>query len=166
MDAPKTHCKKKTCLISVVAVTLFLCAYSYLIHHKLLAADYAATSNIWRSKEEMAGLGVYWPIYHLLLAMVVTCWFGKTRACLASCGTESATTCCPVKSGGLCFGLKLGLIMGLGMGVAYLYLPIPFTLAVKWFLAGFVEGLGIGAILGMLCKDKACGTGACGTKAG
>jgi hypothetical protein len=56
--------------------------------------------------------------------------------------------------------------MGMGMGCAYFYMPIPMSLGIKWFATGLVEGLGIGAILGMFCKGsgKSCNATACDTE--
>ena len=164
MNAMKNSCSKKSWVISVIAVTVFLCLFSFVVHQKLLAADYAATISLWRSKEEMDALGMYWPIYHFLIAIVAVSWFRNVCACRACCTKQAMTACCSVKSSGLCFGLKLGLIMGLGMSCSYLYMPIPFELAVKWFFAGLVQGVGIGVLLGLLCKGSSCGAGACGAE--
>ena len=156
----KKHCMK-SCLLSVLGVFVFLNLYGWLVHGNLLMDDYKATASLWRTPEDMKNFCGGWLAYYALLSFVVTCWFKKTRACLACCKNgpaEAAKTCCPIKSGGLCFGMKLGLVMGMGMGCAYFYMPIPLSLGVKWFFAGLVEGLGIGAILGMLCKNAECAT--------
>lgn len=159
----------KTCLISVVAVFAFLFGYDWLVHGQLLKADYEATASLWRSQEEMQKMFVWCIAYHAALAIVLTCWFKKVRACHAACktecSTEAATTCCPIKSGGLCFGMKVGLLLGITHASSYIWLPIPAALAIKWFIASLVQGMGAGVVLGMLCKGKSCGTGACETKA-
>ena len=113
----------------------------------------------------MKTLGCWWVAVDGLLAIVFTCFFKKFRKCAAAChcGPECAcgpncpckiavadkNSCCPIKSGGLCFGLKIGLIMGILMASTYIYMPIPSSLAIKWFFAYLVEGIGIGAVLGI-----------------
>ena len=162
----------KTCIISVIAVFAFLFGYDWLVHGQLLKADYEALKGIIsvRADEEMKQYFIWCIAYHALLAAVITCWFKKVRACHAACATEcattAATTCCPIKSGGLCFGIKVGLLLALAHTSVYIWLPIPGALAVKWFVAYVVQGAIAGCILGMICKSKDCGdkTG-CDTKA-
>jgi len=164
------NCPKKNCLISVLAVIIFMMAYNYVVHQVLLKPDYAATASLWRTPEDMKNFCGGWIAYYVIFAMVVTCFFKKFRKATGTChcGPEcacgpncpckiavaDAKSCCPIKSGGACFGLKLGLIMGLNMGITYFYMPIPMDLAIKWFFTGLVEGLGIGIVLGMVCKGK------------
>lgn len=170
MNNTKKPCMK-TCLISFVGVFAFLFGYDWLVHGHLLMADYEATASMWRPKEEMQQFFAYCIAYHVILAAVITCWFKKVRACHAACATqcstEGATTCCPIKSGGLCFGIKVGLLLGLAHASSYIWMPIPGDLAVKWFIAYLVQGAGAGCVLGMLCKSKHCGgdQGSCGSKA-
>ncbi len=168
MDTAKKPCMK-TCLISFVGVYAFIMLYTFVVHGQLLKADYEATASLWRPMEEMQTMAVWCWLYHGLLAAIVTCWFKKVRACHAacstSCSTEAATTCCPVKSGGLCFGVKLGLVLGLTHAASYIWMPIPQTLAIKWFFSELFMGIGIGAVLGMLCRGKSCDKGGCEAKA-
>lgn len=146
-----SKCMNKSCLISVIAVTAFLMGYGYVVHEIWLKPDYVATAHMWRTPEEMAAFFPFCLIFPIGLAMLFTCLFKKFRMGLATCCPDSANTCCPIKSGGLCFGIKLGLILGLLMSNAVIWMPIPTDLAVKWFFAGLGEGIGVGVILGMLC---------------
>ena len=54
----------------------------------------------------------------------------------------------------MCFGIKIGLLLGIWNAGAYVYLPIPQQLAIAWFFTGLVEGIGAGIILGIVCKGK------------
>ena len=56
----------------------------------------------------------------------------------------------------MCFGFKLGIILGIYLSSMYIHLPIPESLAIKWFFSEFFMGLGIGAVLGMVCKPGNC----------
>ena len=44
----KSECPVKKCLLSVVAVFIFLMAYNFVVHHNLLMDDYRATASLWR----------------------------------------------------------------------------------------------------------------------
>lgn len=157
----KKECKVSACLIPMVAVAVFIFLYSCLTHGWLLMDEYAATASLWRPQAEMETMCPLWIGYYLLLAGILTCWFKKSK-CAFACATAPGEkpSCCPIKSGGCCFGLKLGLLMGVLMASSYLYMPIPISLAVKWFFTGFFEGLGIGVVLGITCRGgSSCSTG-------
>lgn len=153
----------KTCIVSFIAVFAFIFGYDFVVHGMLLKPDYEATAQLWRTEEEMQQLGMWCLIYHGLLAALFTCWFKKSNCNCAicnkgQCSTTGAagTTCCPMKSGGLCFGIKIGLLMGILHASSYIWMPIPGNLAIKWFFTGLFQGVGVGVILGMIkgCMSK------------
>jgi uncharacterized membrane protein YsdA (DUF1294 family) len=148
----------KACIFGTLGVFLFLNVYNYIMHQVWLIDEYAATAQLWRTPEDMQSKLLLVQAYNVVFAMVVTCWFKTTRSAYACEGGE---TRCPIRSGGLRFGYKLGLVLGLGMAGMYMYMPIPESLGIKWLLTGFLEGLGTGAVLGMACGN---GGGACSTK--
>lgn len=161
-----TACNKKACLISIVAVTLFLMGYGYVVHQIWLMPDYQATADMWRTPEEMKAFFPWCMLFPIAFAAIFTCLFKKFQKGYAVCCPESAGSCCPIKSGGMCFGLKLGLLLGLLMAQSYIWMPIPYELAVKWFFAGLGEGLGVGIILGMITRKmsgESCAKSACDT---
>lgn len=155
-------CDKKTCIISFIAVYIFIMAYGFVVHGILLTPDYEATSSLWRPEADMQQLAWVCWILHAIMAAAIVCIYKKFRKGLATCDASVASASCPIKSGGICFGMKLGLLLGAVQAMHYIPLPIPGELAVKWFFSEFFLGLGIGAILGMVCK---VGNGtACETK--
>ena len=170
-------CCPMSCLISIVAVFIFLNLFNWAVHGLWLMPDYQATAPLWRTQEDMQGFHVWWLLYFAAMAVITTCFFKKFCKGYAACHCGPSCPCgmncpckqavatkksCPIQTG-LCFGLKLGLILGLPMASSYLYMPIPLALAVKWLVAGVLEGLGIGLVLGMLSggKGKSCGVNAC-----
>jgi hypothetical protein len=179
-------CSPKTCIFSFLAVLVFLFGYDWLVHGNLLTADYEATASLWRPAADMQSMWVYCIAYHVALAAVLTCFFKKFRKGFAvcHCGPEcqcgdncpckqavaAANSCCPIQSGGVCFGVKVGLILALSHATLYILLPIPGALAVKWFVAYLVQGIGAGAVLGIVCgsmdkgNGKSCGTTSCSTE--
>ena len=150
-----TTCNMKSCLLSVIAVTVFLLVYGYVIHEIFLKADYMATKRLWRSAKAMEELAIWGVLFNIAIAMVFTCMFKKFQMGYAACKGQSGDQKCPVKSGGLCYGIGLGLLLGLLMAQSYIWMPIPVDLAVKWFFTGLFEGIGVGVILGMLYKPNA-----------
>ncbi len=146
-------CPVSACAIPVIALFIFLSAYNTLVHGHLLMDEYKATAALWRTPEEMNALAPWWMGYYALLSAVLACWFKKSKSAFSCAKTpEEAASRCPIKSGGCCFGLKLGLLMGLLMASSYLYMPIPSSLAIKWFFTGLFEGLGAGMVLGITCR--------------
>lgn len=58
-------------------------------------------------------------------------------------------------SNGIKYGLIMGFALGLSMGFgSYSYMPIPFSLAVSWFVASFVEFILAGALTGLIVKTN------------
>lgn len=157
-----TQCNKKACIISFIAVLAWLFGYDWFVHGTLMKADYEATASLWRTPEDMQQLWSWCIAYHVVLAAVLVCFFKKFRKGYSACCPESQNTCCPIKTGGVCFGLKVGLIMGLMHVSSYLWMPIPGALAVKWFVIYLVQGIGAGAVLGIV-SGKFAGNGSCET---
>ncbi|GEM_PF-2097722 len=56
------------------------------------------------------------------------------------------------KKSGLEFGVLIGLLLGTIAAMTYNYLPISVLLAVLWFIGSFIQGVGVGLILGWTFK--------------
>lgn len=151
------NCPKKKCFLTFLAVFVFIFLFDGLVHGYLLSGLYAETASLWRPQEEMQAMWPWCVAFHLLLAGVITCFYGLFLKSSGACTTEAAPM--PQPSGckmTMCFGLKLGLIMGLLHASSYIWMPIPGTLAVAWLASGIVKGLGVGLVLGLVCKKKDC----------
>lgn len=145
------NCNLKACLKPVVLLYLFFFGYEFFVHGIVLRSMYVETAALWRPSADQS-VRAFSLLRYLVMAGVLTCLFKKFRLGYASCegsSTEAATTHCPVKSGGLYFGVKIGLLLGIWSAGCFVYLPIPSSLAVAWFLTGLFEGIGAGLILGM-----------------
>jgi hypothetical protein len=149
---------KKTCIFSALAVFIFLAAYNFVVHGILLKSLYMETAPLWRPVEEIHALMPWSWVQYAVLALVFTCLFKKCRTKAGECGTKPdvATTSCPIQSGGVCFGMKIGLLMAVNCAACYIYMPIPGTLAAAWFAASLFEGIGAGILLGVICRAKKC----------
>ena len=162
------------CILVAIPVGLFLMATEYAIHAKWLMALYETTPTLWRIEEDMktvmGGGMCFLRIAAMALAITVLYCKTKKKAC-ANCSTECKK--CPVMHG-LCFGTALGVLMGTMMGSSYFWMPISVELGQKWFIAGLLQGIGAGLLLGIICKlcntmcnkgTGSCSTGSCGSKA-
>ena len=152
-------------LFTAFPVFLFLFAAGYLTHHVWLMPIYEQTASLWRPKEEMAQNFSLLLLYYALLSVVISALFCKLKkAKMESCATNEADCKiggknCPIKCGA-CFGLTIGLLMGIQCAGSYIWTPIPGELAVKWLVADVLQGVGIGIMLALIChcKKKGCAT--------
>lgn len=155
------NCPKKKCLISALAVFVFMSLYEHFFHGcPWMVNMYQQTAALWRTPEAMKEMMPWFIGKDVILALIFTCLYKKfAMAYMSDAGTCSATgekkACCPIQRG-LCFGMKIGLLLGTLQGSAYAYMPIPLDLAIAWFVGGVVEGLGIGLVLSLICNKKEC----------
>lgn len=141
------QCTHKRTIISVIAIAFFTWLFDFLVHGNLLMPTYEATKEMWRPMEEMQQL---WPLciaYHFVMAFLVAgaygCWRKKAIACETA--TPGAAPTCRTKKG-TCFGLWVGLLLGIPQLMVYVWMPIPAVLPiswaagelVKWTIAGFL----------------------------
>lgn len=151
------------CLVAAIITFGFIYIYDLLVHQVLLQPLYEETAGVWRPLDELAAMRPWVLIHQFLLALLATAIFKKCRTRTLACASGEETPAkkgCPIKSGAMCFGLTLGLILGLDASQAYAFLPIPGTLALAWFIAGLIKGIGIGLVLHIVvratAKDKSC----------
>jgi len=124
---------------AIVAIYVVLEAMDFLIHNVLLSKAYAASAQLWRPQAEMK-MGLMFLvtfIFVVCFAMVFTRFFKEKN----------------VKTGtlyGLIFGIGTGVSMGYG---SYAAMPLPYYIALSWFLRSIVEMTVAGAILGLIARD-------------
>jgi len=135
----------KRLLLAIVAGYVVIFATDWLIHEKWLAPDYAATQQVWRAKEDMASLGLWF-----LGAQIVTV---LTFVLLWTRWASTAQIGCAIG-----FGFLIGAFSGAWPMVLYAILPIPGALAAKWFFAGIVQCILLGSVTFYVYKPAASGT--------
>lgn len=147
-------CSKKRCALSVLAIFVFTYAYEAFLHGYLLMGMYNETPALWRPASEMAQYAPWFLLRYALLAMVIACLYKKMGDCAPSteCTVDGKKPCPYQKS--LCFGIKIGVLMGVIQASSYVYMPISGTLALAWFVGALVEGACIGLILAIINKKK------------
>jgi len=120
-----------------VAVTLL----NMLLHSVLLSGLYEQSKAIWRPMNDMMKL--MWVIHVATLISSVT----FTYIYYKLIGNKS-----PFR--GLWYGLSYGIAVGVGMGYStYVMLPMPYSLAVSWFIGSIVTYGIAGWIAGMIIKE-------------
>lgn len=161
------NCSKSKCLINVVAVTLFMFFYDMIVHGIVLKGEYEATASLWRPEAEMQELWPFCIVYYVVIAIFASGLFKMTcRAHVdtAYCTPEGLKSAeinpdaqkpCPIKRG-VCFGTMIGMILAATNASAYMHIPVPGSLAISWFFASLIQGIGIGVLLSLINNKKGC----------
>jgi hypothetical protein len=126
--------------LGFVAVFVLVFLLDYVVNNFLMMSDYMETMQLWRPEAEMK-VGVIM-VTQLFFAFFFTFIFSK--------GYEGK---------GLMEGLRYGFYVSLMMNVPGAYLtyatmPVPYMLALKWFLYGTVQYLIYGAVLALIYGRK------------
>ena len=126
--------------LGAFAVTFML---DFVIHHQLLMGLYEQTASVWRPQHE-AGSRMWLMMLSGLLFAGVFAWF-YTK------GYEARK---PGLGQGLRFGGYVGLLLGIPQSLVwYVVLPVPFVLALGWFIGTLVDCLAAGAAVGALYRS-------------
>ena len=122
---------------TVLAIVLVFIAWSildFLIHGVILQASYAATMDLWRPSAEMK-MGLMHVV--VLISSIAFVFIYKVL-----CGEKDAMK-------GMKYGIWFGVAVGVGMGYGtYSFMPIPYSMALTWFLGAVVEGAAAGLLVG------------------
>jgi hypothetical protein len=130
----------KKIIFSVIVVFVVWSILDFVIHQLILGTSYQATANLWRPMTEMKMGLMYGVVFLVSIAFV----------CLFAFFVENRG----VKTGfffGLIYGLGAGLSMGYG---TYSVMPIPYYMALTWFLGTVVEYVAAGLLVGWICRKK------------
>ena len=126
---------KRTILVTL-AVYVAWSVLDSIMHGVILRSSYEATANLWRPVEETKmGLMYVVVLISALTFVSIYAYFFKERT-LAT---------------GLKYGLLFGVGVGSGMGYGtYSVMPIPYELALVWFLGTVVETTVGGSLVGLI----------------
>lgn len=133
----------KRVLIAVIAIFVAWSVMDFVIHGVILRPSYAATASLWRPMSEMKTSVLYLSVFTAALT------FGVIYSRFVS-------------RKGISTGLQYGLLFGLGTGVSmgygsYSVMPIPYHMALTWFLGTLVEAAIGGVILGAIIQERRAG---------
>ena len=126
-------------LIAVVAVFVAWSVLDFVLHQLILGSTYQETAALWRPMAEMK-MG----LMYLVVLISATCFVYIYSQFIAE---KSVGT-------GIRYGLVFGIVTGISMGYGtYSVMPIPYILALSWFLGTVVESVVAGLLLGLIVKD-------------
>ena len=133
----------KRMLIAVIAIFVAWSAVDFVIHGVILRPSYAATAPLWRPMSEMKTSLLYLSVF--IAALTFTVIYSRF-----------------VSRKGILAGLQYGFLFGLGTGVSmgygsYSVMPIPYHMALTWFLGTLVEATIGGVILGAVIRERRAG---------
>jgi len=128
----------KKVILAVIAVFVVWSVLDFVIHGLILRSAYASTASLWRPMNEMKTSVLY--IAVLIAAITFVLIYSSFFS-----------------SKGISTGLKYGLLFGLGTGVSmgygsYSVMPIPYHMALTWFLGSVVEASVGGIIVGSIIR--------------
>jgi hypothetical protein len=129
----------KKYLLTTLAILIAWAVTDFLIHNVLLMSSYAATSELWRPLEEMKMWLIYVVEIITIIALIVMYDKLVDRKAFAN---------------GILFGLLFGIAAGIGKGYGtYAVQPLPYSMALIWFLGTVVQAVLAGAIIGAMVKE-------------
>ena len=130
----------KRVVVAVVAVFICWVVVDFVVHGIVLPPSYRATAALWRPMGEMKmGLSYLVSFLSCLSFVLIYALLSGKR--------------------GLGTGLAYGALFGFGTGVSmgygsYAAMPIPYTMALAWFLGTLVKGVIGGALAGVVVRDR------------
>jgi len=130
--------KKKIFLAGVVVFILWS-VLDFIIHGLILESTYASTASLWRPMAEMKMGLMYVTVFIAALSFSAIYGYLVAKKSIMA---------------GLTYGLLYGIAVGVGMGYGtYSVMPIPYCMALTWFLGTVIESILGGLLLGAIIKN-------------
>ena len=124
-----------------VVVFVVLSLLDYIANVLILSSAFEATKDLWRPMAEMK-IWIFYVVY-LFIAFFFTLIFSK--------GYEGKGAV-----EGLRYGFYVGMLMAVPMAYgSYASMPIPYSMALQWFLCGLVEYIILGVVLALIWGKEA-----------
>jgi hypothetical protein len=131
----------KRLILAIIAGFVVLWVTDFLIHGIWMVPDYRATQSIWRPEAEMQSY-MAWMLGAQLLTVI-------TFVLLWTRWADTARLGCAIG-----FGSLMGMFSGVWAIVLYVILPMPGSIACKWFFAGIVQSILIALVTFFVYKPK------------
>jgi len=131
----------KKILLGGIAIFVAWEVLDFLIHGVILGSTYATLGNMFRAQADMKmGLMAVVVLIAALAFAAAYGWFVSPKS--------------------LATGVKYGLLVGFGGGVSmgygsYAAMPVPYVMALAWFLGSWVEFTVAGLLAGLIIKPAA-----------
>jgi hypothetical protein len=138
------RCPVRAVIIPLFAVFFVIFGFEWVFHGVFMMPHYEATKSLWRGPEEMQSLFYVSVIRVFVVSAILNLLYCKLSRG-GSCDGKS------LKSG-ICFGLVMGVLLGVWDFGAYAWLPVPITIPAYWFAGDVVMGVLVGITLSFLCR--------------
>lgn len=126
---------------AIVAVFVTISVVEAIVNMALLTSAYQATASLWRPMGEMK-IWIFYLVY-AFIAFFLTLIFSK--------GYEGKGI-----TEGVRFGFYVGMLMAVPMAYGtYASMPIPYSLALQWFLYGLIKYMIAGIVLALVYGKQA-----------
>ena len=131
----------KKVMMGAIGVYVWMAVWEMIVNMGILSADYMATAQLWRPEAEIKVYLFY--IIYIFVSYLLAVIFSK--------GYEGKGI-----SEGVRFGIYIGIFMAVPMAYGtYAVMPIPYSLALKWFFCGLIEYVVAGVILASVFGKQA-----------
>jgi hypothetical protein len=128
----------KRSILAVIAVFVTWSVLDFVIHGVILKDAYASTPTLWRPMAEMK-MG----LMHFVVLVSATCFVTIYTRFISEKNLKKAVLY------GLVFGVGTGISFGYG---SYSVMPMPYHMALTWFLGSVVEATIAGVLVGLIVK--------------
>ena len=133
----------KRLILAIVVAFIVLWGTDFLIHGVWMMPDYRATQQLWRTDAEMTSR-MGWMLGAQLLFVI-------TFVILWAKGFASSTTKISCAIG---YGLLMGLFSGVWAIIMYVIVPMPCSIAAKWFFAGIAQTILLAVVTFWIYKQS------------
>ncbi len=130
---------KKRIFGAAIVVFVLWSVLDFIVHGLILKSAYASTASLWRPMAEMKMGLMYVTVFIAALAFSAIYGYLVAKKSLMA---------------GVTYGLLYGIAVGVGMGYgSYSMMPIPYSMAITWFLSTIIEAILGGIVLGAMIKN-------------
>ena len=134
----------KRLILAMVVAFAVLWVTDFLIHGVWMTPDYRATQQLWRTDAEMQSHMAWMLGAQLLFVITFVILWAKGFA------SHTKNIACAVG-----YGLLMGLFSGVWALIMYVVVPMPGSIAAKWFFAGIVQTILLGLVTFWIYKPSA-----------
>jgi hypothetical protein len=129
-------------IAAVLAVTVFISIFDFIVHGLILGGAYGETKDSWRPEAEM--MSRLWSQYlcYLMMSVGFVCiWALAFPGKGAKCGAI--------------YGFLIGLISTASITIMFVFTPIPDRFMLPWFITGMLGSVLMGVVAALVYKPKA-----------
>jgi uncharacterized PurR-regulated membrane protein YhhQ (DUF165 family) len=129
----------KRLIVASIAVFILFQVLDFIIHGVILRSTYETLKDVWRP-DMMAKM---WIMY------IVSFIFSFLFVYVFTKGYEGRGI-----AEGIRYGILIGLLVNICVFYQYVVYPVPFSLALQWFIYGMIEFILCGIVAALIYKPK------------